>query len=111
MTYLLLLLSAGLNAAANFTLKLLASSGVPLLTLATLKNPLLYLAVALFALNLVGYALLLSRLQLSLGYPAYVGLTFVFVLVAAFLVLHESVTPLQAAGIALILLGVLLVMR
>lgn len=110
MTFLLLFFSAGLNAAASFCLKLLTAGGAPL-GLATLQKPLLYLALALFGLNVVGYTLLLGRLPLASAYPAYVGATGVAVLALAYFVLHEQLSAGQLGGLLLILVGLMLTVR
>ncbi len=110
MTYLILLIATALNAVANFTLKL-AADQTGGLSIETFKNPLLWLALALFGANVLGYLLYLQRAQLAVAYPAYVGLTFVMVLLLSVLVLKESVSVAQGIGIALIFAGILLATR
>lgn len=110
MTYLILFISALLNAVASLFLKFVTAGG-PLISLATLKNPYLYAALVLFGLNIVGYGLFLQRTTLAIGYPVYVGVTLAIVLGLSFLVLKETITPVQVFGIVLILGGVVLAVR
>ena len=111
MTYLILIIAAGFNAGGSFFLKLLGQQAAPLISIETFSNPNLYLAVGLFALNIAGYALFLQRVQLSIGYPIYVGLTGVLVLGLSIFVLRESISITQATGILLILAGIILATR
>jgi len=111
MTYLILIIGTAFNAGGSYFLKLLGQQAAPLISIETLSNPSLYLAVGLFALNIAGYALFLQRVQLSIGYPVYVGLTGALVLGLSVFVLRESISITQAAGILLILAGIVLTTR
>lgn len=101
-----------LNAAANALLK--AGSGalrgdISASTLvAAATNPYLIAGVILFAGNVICYALALSRLPLSLAYPAMVIGGLLIVTTASVLLFSESLTYLQAGGLALIVMGVTL---
>lgn len=64
--------------------------------------------LALYGLSTVTWLFVLSRLPLSLAYP-FVGLSFVTVAVLSAALLGERIVPLQAAGTALIAVGVVLV--
>ncbi len=110
MTYMILIIATVLNATANFTLKL-AASQTGGLSIETIKNPLLWLALVLFGANILGYLLYLQRVQLAVAYPTYVGLTFVIVLALSVFVLKETVSVTQGIGVALIFAGVLLAAR
>ena len=112
MTYLIFLAGIALNAAANFTLKLLTTqNGGKLLVLATLKNPLLYVTIFCFATNILLYGLFLGRVKLAVGYPAFVGGTFVIVLSLSYFILRETLTLSQILGIVLIFAGLLLAVK
>lgn len=111
MTYLIFIAGITLNALASFTLKILGQNEASLISLATLRNPLLYLAIALFALNIAIYGLLLQRVNLAVGYPAFVGGTFVIVLLLSFLILRETLTLPQIIGLVLIFAGTVLAVR
>lgn len=101
-----------LNATANILLKMGSSTvrGEPsfqLLQQAVL-NPYLLGGVLLFALNILCYTFALSRLPLSLAYPAMVIGGLLIVTTLAVLVFGESLTTIQAGGLALVVLGVIL---
>ncbi len=110
MTYLIFFAGISLNALASFFLKTL-TLGNNLISPETLKNPLFYLTLALFASNIVLYGMLLQRVNLAVGYPAFVGGTFAFVLLLSFIFLRETLTLSQILGIALIFGGIILAVR
>lgn len=111
MGYIFFLIGIAFNGFASFVLKLLGERTDTLVSLATLKNPLLWLAIFLFGMNVVFYALFLQRTNLAIGYPAFVGGTFVIVLLLSFLILRETLTLPQIFGIALIFGGIILAVR
>lgn len=49
----------------------------------------------------------ISKIPLSVGFPAYYGLTFAFVILGSAWLLNEQVTSLKLIGVGLILLGVI----
>ncbi len=49
----------------------------------------------------------ISKIPLSVGFPAYYGLTFAFVILGTAWLLHEQITVLKLIGGGLILLGVI----
>lgn len=101
-----------LNAAANILLKTGASAvrGEPSFQLVqqAVFNPYLLGGVVLFALNILCYVFALSRLPLSLAYPAMVIGGLLIVTTVAVLLFGESLTTIQAGGLALVVLGVIL---
>jgi len=101
-----------LNATANALLKEGASSLRGTLStdsvLHAFLNPYLVGGIALFALNVLCYTFALSRLPLSLAYPAMViGGLFIITTVSV-LIFGESLSYVQAGGLAFIVLGVVL---
>lgn len=117
--YLLLAGSMLLNALANFLIKLavrgqqfqldLAHLGETLRHLAI--NPVLWGGVATFGLALVGYSIVLSRLNLSTAYPVMAGGGFLLVFVLSALYLRETITISQIGGTICIVLGMWLLLR
>lgn len=101
-----------LNAAANILLKTGASTvrGEPSFQLVqqAILNPYLVGGMVLFALNIMCYVFALSRLPLSLAYPAMVIGGLLIVITGAVLMFGESLTLIQAGGLALIVFGVIL---
>lgn len=114
MAYVFLAFAFSFNAAANILLKVAASRGF------SFSNALkgawgnaewtALLAAALFGLNLGAYLIALERLPLSLSYPIMIGMTFVIITAASFY-LGEKVTALHIIGFALIMAGILAVVR
>lgn len=49
----------------------------------------------------------ISKIPLSVGFPAYYGLTFAFVILGSAWLLNEQVTNLKLIGVGLILFGVI----
>jgi drug/metabolite transporter (DMT)-like permease len=80
------------------------------MALRALSSPWLLLGVALQATFFAMYLTLLSRAQVSQLLPM-TALDYVVVALLARLVLAEAVTPSRWAGIALIIVGVVLVSR
>ena len=111
MTYLFFFVGVGFNAVASFVLKILGAQNGNLASVETLRNPLLYLALFLFGMNVIIYALFLQRVSLTVGYPAFVGGTFAIVLLLSFIFLRETLTLPQIFGIALIFGGIVLAVR
>ena len=111
MSYLFFFIGIVFNGLASFVLKVLGERTAALASLETLKNPLFWLALFLFAMNVIFYALFLQRTNLAIGYPAFVGGTFAIVLALSFFILRETLAPLQILGITLIFGGIILAMR
>ena len=64
--------------------------------------------LACFLANFVLWMIILSRLELSVAFPA-TSLSYVMVPVLAVVFLHEPLGPWQLAGIAVIIAGIWLV--
>jgi len=111
MIYLYFTLGIAFNGIASFTLKLFSNRNENLLSVEVFKSPLLYLTLFLFGMNVVFYALFLKQTNLSIGYPAYIGGTFVIVLLFSYLFLQENLTLPQILGITLIFGGIILATR
>lgn len=65
----------------------------------------------LYGLGFVAWILTLRRYQLSVVYPTFVAVSYVSVVAASALFLHERVTMVRIIGIALIGVGIVLVVR
>jgi multidrug transporter EmrE-like cation transporter len=64
-----------------------------------------------FALALVAYGYVLSKVNLSIAYPLMTSIGFVIVIVASSLFLKESISSIQIFGFFLILSGVWVVAK
>ena len=71
-----------------------------------IKAPLVSSGVILFFLSPFLFAVALSRMEISVAYPAQVGLNFVFLIFLAFFVLGEQMTVYKIAGIILMLISI-----
>ena len=75
------------------------------------KNWLLWLGLFCFASNVLFYRYALGKIRISQAYPIMVGGGFVIIAVIAWRYLAETMSPTQWAGVAIILLGIVLVAR
>lgn len=77
---------------------------------AILSSPVILVALPIYAAGFGGWIVVISRLKLSVAYPG-LGLMYALIPLLSWLVLKETVSVLQWAGIALIVVGVLVVVR
>jgi multidrug transporter EmrE-like cation transporter len=73
-------------------------------------NPGVLTGFALYGTSALLWLLVLARVDLSVAYP-FVGLGFVFTMLAGALLFHEPVTLVRFAGTVLVIGGVALVAR
>lgn len=66
------------------------------------------LGLAVFGLSALSWLVVVSRVPLSFAYP-FVGITYVLLALFGKFVLHEHVPVLRWAGIALVVLGIVVV--
>lgn len=113
----LILVSVAIAAAAQLTLKygmdqVVASGGQVGFDGASLRavasTPSVWLGLVLFASSAVIWLVVLSRTTLSFAYP-FASLTYVLILLADRFLLHQRVPPLRYAGVAFIVVGIVLV--
>jgi drug/metabolite transporter (DMT)-like permease len=113
----LILLSVTLAAVAQITLKhgvdqVVGRSGILHVSAASLRDvvttPAIWAGLLLFGLSAAVWLAVLSRTSLSFAYP-FASLTYVLILLADRLVLEQTVPPLRWAGVALIVVGIVLV--
>jgi drug/metabolite transporter (DMT)-like permease len=113
----LILVSVSLAALAQLTLKhgvnqATVDSGALKLTSASIKDvvstPAVWGGLILFGLSAVVWLAVLSRTSLSFAYP-FASLTYVLILLADRFVLHQTIPPLRWAGVAFIMVGIVLV--
>jgi drug/metabolite transporter (DMT)-like permease len=73
-------------------------------------NSSVWIGLLIFVLSAAIWLIVLSRASLSFAYP-FVSLTYVIILLFDGLVLHEPVSGVRWAGVALIIAGILLISR
>lgn len=115
----LILLSVGLAAVAQLTLKagmnrVTEANGAATLSGGSLKaiasNPVVWAGLALFGLSALAWLFVLSRTSLSFAYP-FASLTYLLIVLVDRFVFHEEVPPARWVGVALIMAGIVLVAR
>jgi len=73
-------------------------------------NPLVVAGIFGFALSMLVWLYVLSRVELSIAYP-FVALNYVLILFASHFLLKETITPVKIMGVAVIVIGVYLISR
>jgi uncharacterized membrane protein len=105
-----LAVSIGLTALGQIALKIGVTkanlSYQNVLTFRFLTQPFILLGGITYALALVAWLLTLAKVELSYAYPL-LGLSYVLSSILAVLLLHEEVTFLRWIGIAVIVIGVI----
>ena len=72
------------------------------------KEPLLWIGLALFGISALFWLVVLSRVDLSLAYP-FVGISYVVVVALGRFFFHEQVPTLRWIGVSVIALGIALI--
>ena len=75
-----------------------------------LLNPFVIAGIIGFALSMLVWLYVLSRLELSIAYP-FVALNYVLILFVSHFLLKETITPVKIMGVAVIVIGVYLISR
>jgi multidrug transporter EmrE-like cation transporter len=75
------------------------------------RQPLVWVGVTSFALALMFYSVVLSKINLSIAYPLMVSLGLIIVILASYFFLTESISIVQIVGFILIIAGVWLVSK
>ena len=70
--------------------------------------PLVWAGLLTFVVSAAVWLLVLSRVPLSFAYP-FASLTYVMILVFDRFVLHQTISPLRYAGVALVIVGLVLI--
>lgn len=115
--FLLVLISVSLSAVAQTAFKLGVSrvelaegAALWVKALSFLLSPLVLSGLALYGVGTVLWLFALRQMDLSLAYP-FVAMSFVMVAGSGILFLGEPVSPTRLTGLALIILGLLVMAR
>lgn len=73
-------------------------------------NPWVFSGLSCYAISIVSWMYILSKVQVSFAYP-FLSAGYVIVVAAAYVFLREPVSVMKLAGIALICVGVMFVAR
>ena len=76
--------------------------------LRAMKEPLLWLGLALFGISALFWLIVLSRVRLSVAYPV-VGISYILIVLLARFRLHEHVPTLRWIGVSVIALGIAII--
>ena len=101
-----LLLRSGVDRAGGFADRV---AEVPQGIVRLISEPVFDIGFVLYGLAAVVWFQVLSTQPLSLAYPVLVSLTFFFVTVGAMAIFQEAVTARKFAGLAVILIGILII--
>ncbi|MBN3033036.1 MAG: EamA family transporter [Candidatus Saganbacteria bacterium] len=117
MNYLIMAVSVGLAIAGQLLMKrgMISFGTFPVSQLAInvipmFLNPWVFIGLACFGLSSVFWLVVLSRMELSLVYPM-VSVAYVVVALLSWYFFKENLTLVRWAGIAVIVLGVILISR
>lgn len=75
-----------------------------------LKNPWFLGGIVLFVISFLSYILVLSKMQLNVAYPIMVSAGIVLISLASWFILKEPYSQAQLIGIAVIVLGIILLL-
>ncbi len=105
----LILFSVLLNASAQLLLKKAMSQlgGLELslhFALKALLNPFLLAGMGVYAISILSWLIVLSKVQVSIAYP-FLSIGFIFSAIVAYLAFGEALSGYKILGIALICLG------
>jgi multidrug transporter EmrE-like cation transporter len=76
--------------------------------LRAMKEPLLWLGLALFGISALFWLIVLSRVRLSVAYPV-VGISYILIVLLARFRLNEHVPTLRWIGVSVIALGIAII--
>jgi drug/metabolite transporter (DMT)-like permease len=76
--------------------------------LRAVKEPLLWVGLAVFGISALFWLVVLSRVKLSVAYPI-VGISYILIVLLARFRLHEHVPPLRWVGVTVIAIGIAII--
>ncbi len=115
----LILISVAFTSIAQLLLKFAMNSvgkvdfsldGIFSLFCKSVKNIYFYSGVFVFALSLLIWLFVLSRVPVSVAYP-FVGVGCIFTMLFAFIFLNESISLSKIVGVMSVCLGIILISR
>jgi multidrug transporter EmrE-like cation transporter len=115
--YILLAINICLGVAGQFLIKFgvnklpsMDSVGLQKFLISAGFSPFVISGIALYAFSSILWVILLSKLDLSVAYPA-LSIGYVLVLLVSMLFLGEQVSALRFAGVFLIMAGIFIIFR
>jgi multidrug transporter EmrE-like cation transporter len=116
MYWILLSVSLVLNATGNILAKYAmkdapSNQGLYALALYALTNWKVWLGIICFGLAFGGYAIVLSKLDISLAYPIMTTGGFLIIITASFFLFSENLSLTKLIGISLMIAGIWIISR
>lgn len=71
-------------------------------------NPLIASALPVYIVGFILWVLVLSKLELSYAYP-FLALSYVFILIASWLILGETISPMRLVGVIIVCAGIVII--
>lgn len=102
-----MMLKQGMGAMGPLALTLETAPGI---VWRIVTSPMVIGGLLVYGIGTFFWLVTLSRIDLSVAYP-FVSLNHIIIFLLAWLVLHEQVNPLRAAGVIVICAGMLMVAR
>jgi drug/metabolite transporter (DMT)-like permease len=102
-----ILLKKGMNNLGTVTLSL---SDLVIVTWKMMTDPFVFLGLLISGISVFFWLAALSRVELSYAYP-FASLGYVILLLASWLLLDETITPLRVLGTIVVGIGVFLISR
>ncbi len=102
-----MMLKQGMGAMGPLALSLETTPGI---IWRIVTSPMVIGGLLVYGIGTFFWLITLSRIDLSVAYP-FVSLNHIIIFLLAWLVLHEQVNPLRAAGVIVICAGMLMVAR
>lgn len=118
-TIMLILIATALGVIGQMMLKqgmgamgplVLSLDTTPSIVWRIITSPMVIGGLLIYGIGTFFWLITLSRIELSVAYP-FVSLNHIIIFLLAWLVLHEQVNPLRAAGVLVICTGMLMVAR
>tara|TARA_Y100000591_G_C21700734_1_gene628172 strand:- start:525 stop:878 length:354 start_codon:yes stop_codon:yes gene_type:complete len=106
-SYFYLIIAAALSTLGNLTLKLSKTNHIDYLpSWVNDMNPLFFIAVFFYMLNLLAFSKALETMPVSIGYPVLASLGFVMLAISSIFVFKETLSVIQFWGIITVSLGI-----
>lgn len=102
-----LLLKKGMGGVGTVTL---AAGDLPAIVWRIATNPYIFIGLGIYVTGTLFWLAALSRVDLSYAYP-FASLSYIIMLVAAWRLFDENISPLRLLGTVVVGLGVLLISR
>ena len=102
-----ILLKKGMNSLGEITLSF---QNIVTMTWKMLTNPYVFIGLVIYFLSVIFWLAALSRVDLSYAYPV-ASVSYVIMILASWLLLNETITPMRILGSIVIGIGVFLISR